>query len=419
MPAFAPPFNPLVVRRGVTRRRLLIVGTSQDVVAAASTYSSRLWWVWALAQMGWPYELAGVIAGSGWTAANALAGFNSQIGAILADGPVDEIWDNVGQNDITSAAAAAAALLVEDQLVAAYAAIGVTRVVKTTANPRVTMTAALQQGLATWNFGLMQRGRQWASSSPSFQCVDMGAVLRDTTSATGAALSSLCYDDLHANSAGAMAEGQYFAESQAGNYAVMDDYPISNIDSRFSNANSSRLLVNPMLSGSGGTNDGGASGTLPASWNVGTGATAVTGAVAYATGLPRQRRWMDVTFGGAAGNFIIIRQFGGSIASYVTPGTTKVRARVPIRSSAVAATLTTLSVYCQCFDAGFGTTLNATVLTSAGGDVYGQFPASVTAEIPAFVIPLTTVYLQFIVETVWGGVPSGVIGVAEPLLEFF
>ncbi|WP_104492066.1 SGNH/GDSL hydrolase family protein [Paracoccus denitrificans] len=143
------------------------------------------------------------------------------------------------------------------------------------------------------NLQAHMRVRQWLlaqASVPGVYVADPWPAMCDPASASGYVKAGLMYDGLHTGVPGARAVAECIAPIIN---ALMPPHPrliISAADTYTANNPTGALNGNPMMSGTGGTLDGGASGALASGWSIQTGAgmAAVLSKVEL-DGLPAQR----------------------------------------------------------------------------------------------------------------------------------
>lgn len=398
------------------RTRVVVIGDSLSEYTPGNA-GSNLWWVWAQVLMGWPFDIAGVVADGGWQPDDVLANF-SDITDLLADGPIDEAWVLIGENSINTQVDAENGLADFDTLIGRLVAeIGPLVIRVGTPNGRVSgqMSAGVQAGLLTYTRGLLDRARLGL-----IQLIDTGAAIRDTAQTDGRALNALLADDLHPNSIGAMRMGQCWKDACAGDFVPLHDFPVGGLDDFAVNALSRQILPNPMLTGASGVKGGSITGNVPTSWNLDEASDEVTGAVTYETDTrPRQRRWMKITFGGTATAPRVMSMLAATenIGSKgVTAGTTRIRVRVSIKGSSLPASFGYVSLLVQGYSADYQVnTLNFACLTDSGV-TWGELPPeTLELEVPATVVPVGTINLVCIVNIGWAaGGASGSLSMAEP-----
>jgi lysophospholipase L1-like esterase len=400
-------------------RRLVVIGDSQSALTSPAVHDAKRWWVWALAIDGWRYDLAGLSAAAGRSTAAMVANFAEVTTLIDAGGPIDEAWICAGSNDVANADTAIAGIAAFDTLTQLCRDAGITRIRALSVLPRpaAAMSADVQRGMIVYNRGLADRSRRG-----EIELIDAGAAIRDLDAADGSALSGMLADLVHPNALGALRIGSSVAAAIAGAAAPLDDFAAIGADTYALHPGLSRqLLDNPLLAGSGGTNDGGASGTLPTGWHVGYPGAAIAGAVAASTDtLPRQRRWQQVTFSGglsALSYFGVLIQWVFNVDSKGIAAGTALRARLSVRAAGLSANFKDLPFQLWFFDAAYGILSTAACLAETGTGA-GELPASLTLEIPKAVVPVNCKHIAFRLDASFAaGACAGTIAVSEPQLS--
>lgn len=285
----------IVTKPGTNARRLAIIGDSFTAPDGPTSWTDNLWWVHALAELRWPYEVVAVSATNGWTTEQMRDAFDSDI----APHKPDAVWILAGQNNAVSVAAAYSGLAALDEIINKCRSIGVMDIVAGTPCASTTPTTTQRDSLVVFSNGLLERAR-----NQNLRIADAWGAYRDAASVSGGADSTLVRgDSLHPNRKGARRIGSAWASAVfpmvtisrlgEGSRGAGDQFPTTTA--------SNERIVNAAWLGTSGTKagDGTITGNVPDGWTL-VAPAGLTIALSIVTEtLPRQRRWLKMSISGA------------------------------------------------------------------------------------------------------------------------
>lgn len=404
----------------MTARRLAIIGDSFTAPDTATSWDNGKWWVHALSELGWPYEVVAVSAAGGRAIQQMRDEYEAEV---EPHAPYSEVWILPGSNNVASVAAAQAGLLALDELIAKIQTTGCKNIWVGTPCEGLDPTSTTRDALLT-----LYRGFQARAAAGDFTLVDTAAAYRDPAATTGAAASAYLRDPvtdkLHPGALGARRLGAAWASAVGGRSAVIasrvGDLVQGPNDCYQITQQSSRLLLNPMLYGTGGSKSGSGTitGSVPDSWNLGA-PVDMTLTTTYVTeSTPRARRWMRMAFAGTLG-----AASGATLMQWVQMADvgmvvgSRYRVRITLRASSLPASFRYCSVNANFFTSGYSPS-GATSVAYDGASQYGAGELAsgvvLTYETPASTALSGATQLQVAVSPYFGaGALAGYIEIAD------
>lgn len=349
-------------------------------------YSARGYWTVAAALLGHRMRFLGNLGVGGDTAQQIAA----RVPSAIALNPGWVVVE-AGRNSVSALDSAATIIgVLKNSIYAPILAAGI-RVVATTITPRDGDTAANRQVVNDVNAWIKEYARQ----TPGVVLADFYTAVTDGT--TAAWISGYVSDGLHPLVRGAAPMGKVLAAALSPVVPYVDTL-VSN------NADTGNLLVNGLMTGTGGGNAVGAAltGTIAANWTVQGGftGTVVGSKVPRTDGKPGEWQQFNFTAGGT--NRIQMRPTG-NITSLVAGDKVYCEAEFETDAGFIPSTgYFNLVLYCY-----NGTTGSVSVTDNYNGslDPSGAETrlASGTLRTPVMTVPASTTYVQLYIQLAGSG----------------
>lgn len=378
--------------------------TAQNEASSASliSYADKGYFNWANAYLGQRLRLLDVAGVSGDTTALMLARIDADV---IASSPG---WCFVlgGFNDVNNGVAVATTISNLQSIYRKLIAAGI-KIAAISILPSSTFTTATKkEAVAYINLWM----REYCLRNQGMVYVDAYTPLLDPTSANGAHVTAYLTDTIHPSTSGAQRIGLaiYNALNQILPPSAM---PFSIAEPASATHPYGNLVINPVMQGSGGTNQSGSSGTLAASWYsiIASGtATAVCSKVARSDypGLTWQQ--VDITSTSGASTYDLYA-YSQSLASSGLAVGTQVYGEFEVELSFTGVTVSEFKGYI--FNStGTGIVYSYGLGNNNGGIIGGSF----RIRTPDFTIPLDATSLpRAYVEIVFSGSGSLILKVGR------